>query len=111
MSGCPVCAACGGVGGKRLLLLVPEPITSELWLEVNANLRNVKLARLSEVDEVGDSQESLSQQAKQPSAGGQMVVYSPKDGSQRAVLPMRPEGMARGRKLEQLSSDGIVGER
>ena len=69
------------------------------------------LARVSEVDESSDSQESLSQRAKQLSAGGQMVVYSPKDGKQRAVNPMRPEGAVRGRKVEPLSSDGIVGER
>ena len=104
-------AACGGVGGNRLLLLVPEPITSELRLEVTSNLRNVRLGRMSGIDESGDSQESLSQRARQPSAGGQMVVYSSRSGMQRAANPMRPESTARGRKVRPLSSDGIAGER
>ena len=60
VSGCPARAARSGVGGNRLLLMVPEPITFELLSEVTANLRNVRLGRLSEVDDLGDPQESLA---------------------------------------------------
>ena len=111
VSGCPVRAACGGVGGNRSLLLVPEPITSELWSEVTSILRNVRMDRLSEIDESGDPQESLSRRAKQPSAGGQMVVDSSKSGMQRAANPMQPRSPAQGRKVRPLSSDGILAER
>ena len=90
--------------------MAPGPITSELRSEVTSNLRNVRLGRMSEVDESGDPQEALSRRAKQPSAGGQVVVYSSKSGMQRAATPMRPESPALGRKDRPLSSDGIFGE-
>ena len=68
--GCPVRAACGGVGGNRLLLLTPEPVAWEFWSAVTANLRNVNLASFERVDGLGDPLESLSHCAKQKSVGG-----------------------------------------
>ena len=75
MSGGPVRAAIGGVGGNRWLLLVPEPVSAELRRSVSRNLRNVKMTHLAEVDRIGDAQVSLTQRAKQPSAGGAMTIF------------------------------------
>ena len=104
-------ATWGGVGGNRMLLKVPEPITSELWPEVTGDLRNVRLGRLSEVDARGDPQQSSVSRAKQPSAGGRMVAYSPKSGTQRAVEPWQSPDLALGRKAKPLSEGGIPAER
>ena len=93
------------------LLMVPEPITFELWSEVTSNLRNVGMGRLSEIDELGDPQESLARRAKQPSAGGQMMVYSSKSGTQRVVNPWQPPSPALGCKVRPLSTGGILAER
>ena len=91
MSGGPVRAAIGGIGGNRWLLMVPEPITAELWRAVSGNLRNVKLTRLSDIDGAGDADASLAQRAKQPSAGGIMKVFSSKTGMRRNVEPWGEE--------------------
>ena len=88
--------------------MVPEPITSELWSEVTSNLRTVRMDRLSEIDGSGDPQESLSRRAKQPAAGGQMIVYSSKIGTQRAVNPLQPPSPALGRKVRPLSPGCIL---
>ena len=60
MSGGPLRAAVSGAGGNRLFLVVPEPITAELWRAATGNLRNVEMARLSEIDRIGDAQVSLA---------------------------------------------------
>ena len=110
MSGGPVRAAIGGVGGNRWLLMAPEPIPAELWKSVSGNLRNVKLTCLSDVDRVGDAQSSLAQRAKQPSAGGTMSVFSSKTGSRRHVIPWG-EASQGNAQVEDLSQDGNAGER
>ena len=56
--GCPVRVARGGVGGNRLLLLTPGPVTWELRPAATANLRNVNLASLAEVDKLNNPFES-----------------------------------------------------
>ena len=94
-----------------MLLMVPEPITFELRSGVTANLRNVRLDCLSEIDDRGDPQQSLVSRAKQPSAGGRMIVYSPKSGTQRAVEPWQSPNLALGRKAQPLSEGGIPVER
>ena len=94
-----------------MLLMVPEPIAFELRSEVTANLRNVRLGRLSEVDDLSGPQESLARRAKQPSAGGQMVVYSSKSGAQRVVNPSQSPSFALGRKVQPSSESGIPAER
>ena len=94
-----------------MLLMVPEPITFELRSEVSANLRNVRLGRLPEVDDLGDPQHSFVSRAKQPSAGGRMVVYSSKSGTQRVVNPWQTPSPALGRKVQPLSEGGIPAER
>ena len=73
------------------MLMVPEPVTADVWRTVSGNLRNVKLARLSEIDRPGDSGSSLALRAKQPSAGGTMKVFSSKTGSRRHVDPWEDE--------------------
>ena len=55
------------------------------WLIAPSNLRNVNRASLAEVDKLEDPSEYLAQRAKQVSAGGKMVVYSPKTSRQRQV--------------------------
>ena len=75
LPGCPVRVSCCGVGGNRMPLLTPEPAPWALWLEVSPDLRNVNLATLAEVGRLDGPAESLSQRAKQKSAGGLMVVY------------------------------------
>ena len=44
--GCPVRMSCGGVGGNRMLMLTPGPVSWELRRAVPANHRNVNLASL-----------------------------------------------------------------
>ena len=111
MSGGPVRAAIGGVGGNRWLLMAPEPVPAELWRLVSGNLRNVKMTRLTEVDRAGDAQTSLAQRAKQPSAGGTMTVSSPKTGTRRHVTPLGVEAFL-SEQAEDLSvRDGNAGER
>ena len=111
MSGGPLRAAVGGVGGNRWLLMAPEPITAELWRSVTGNLRNVKMARLSEVDRIGDARVPLAQRAKQPSAGGAMAIYSPKTGMRRSVSPLGAEGDSREQGVEPVIPEGAAGER
>ena len=94
-----------------MLLMVPEPITFELRSEVTANLRNVRLDRLAEVGDLGDPQQSLALRAKQPSAGGRMVVYSSKSGTQRVVNPRQHPNPAVGRQVQPSSENGIPAER
>ena len=111
MSGGPVRAAIGGVGGNRWLLMVPEPVSAEAWRAVTGNLRNVKMTRLSEVDRIGDAQVSLAQRAKQPSAGGTMTIFSPKSGSRRHVTPLGTEEPVREQDVDPAARDGNAGER
>ena len=94
-----------------MLLMVPEPITFELRSGATANLLNVRLDCLSEIDGRGDPQQSSVSRAKQPSAGGRMVAYSPKSGTQRAVEPWQSPDLALGRKAKPLSEGGIPAER
>ena len=106
--GCPGRAACGGVGGNRLLLLTPEPVTWELWSAVMADLRNVNLASLEKVDGLDDPLESLPQRAKRKSVGGQMAVYASKNSPQCAFRPMWPTSTARARKMGPLVDGRVV---
>ena len=78
----------GGVGGNRLLLMAPEPVSWATWLTASSDLRNVNRASLAEVDKLEDPSESLAQRAKQVSAGGKMAVFSPKTSRQRKVKAM-----------------------
>ena len=94
-----------------MLLMVPGPITFELRSGVTANLRNVRLDCLSEIDECGDPRQSLASRAKQPSAGGRMIVYSPKSGTQRVVEPWQSPSPASGPKAQPPSEGGIPAER
>ena len=107
LPGCPVRVSCGGVAGNRMLLLTPEPASRALCLEVSSNLRNVNLASLAEVDRIGDPAESLSQRAKQKSAGGLMAAYSPKISAQFRANPVWPPRSARLRKVGPLA-DGLI---
>ena len=111
MSGGPVRAAIGGVGGNRWVLMAPEPITAELWRSVSGNLRNVKLTCLSDVDRDGNAQSSLAQRAKQPSAGGTMSVFSSKTGSRRHVVPWVKEDQGNTQVEDSSVQDGNAGER
>ena len=90
LPGCPAHVSCGGVGGNRLILLTPEPASWDRWLEASANLRNVNLASLAEVDKLGEPSAPLPPRAKQKSPGGTMAVYAPKDSAQRRVNPTWP---------------------
>ena len=78
----------GGVGGNRLLLMAPEPVSWELWSDVVANLRNVNGACLELVDKANKPGFSLAQRAKQDSAGGEMYIYSSSPGHRVDVEPM-----------------------
>ena len=111
MSGGPVRAGIGGVGGNRWLLMAPEPIPAELWRSVSGNLRNVKMTRVAEVDRLGDAQVSLAERAKQPSAGGAMAIYSSKTGTRRYVAPLGDERDSRDQDAEPGIPAGIDGER
>ena len=91
--------------------MAPEPITAELWRTVSGNLRNDRMARLPEVDRIGDTQVSLAQRAKQPSAGGAMAIYSPKTGMRRHVTPLGDERDSREQDVEPGIPGGIAGER
>ena len=93
--GCPVRLSCGGVGGNRMLMLTPEPVSREPWLAVTVRHRNVNLASLAEVDKLNDPSESLSQRAKQKSAGGPTAAYSSKNSSPRGVNPVWSSRTAR----------------
>ena len=73
--GCPVRVGCGGVGGNRLLLMTPEPVSRDMWLAAPSNLRNVNFASLAEVGKLGMPLESSPQRAKQVSPGGTMVIH------------------------------------
>ena len=83
--GCPVRASLGGVGGNRLLVLTPEPAPWELRPAATSNHRNVRLASMAAVDRLKSPTESLAHRAKQPSAGGNMLVYSPRNSSAREL--------------------------
>ena len=111
MSGGPVRAAIGGIGGNRWLLMVPEPISADLWGSVSGNLRNVKLTCLSEIDRDGNAQLSLAQRAKQPSAGGAMMVFSSKTGSRRHVAPWGKEDHGDTQVEDSSVQDGNAGQR
>ena len=110
MSGGPVRAAIGGVGGNRWLLMAPEPVSAELRRSVSGNLRNVKMTRLAEVDRIGDAQASLAQRAEQPSAGGAMTIFSPKSGTRRHVSPLGTEDSVREQNVDPAVPDGNAGE-
>ena len=97
--GCPVRVSCSGVGGNRLLLLAPEPVSRDLWFEVSPSLRNVNFASLAKVDRLDDPSESLSQRAMQKSHGGAMAVYAPKNSAPRRVNPTWPPATVRGRRV------------
>ena len=105
--GCPVRLLGGGVGGNCMLLLTPEPASWCLWLEASSNLRNVNLASFAEVDMSDDPAESFSQRAKQKSAGGVMIAYSPKDNAQRRSNPMWSPKTMRSRRVGP-SADGLI---
>ena len=111
LSGGPVRAAIGGVGGNRWLLMAPEPVSAELWRAVSGNLRNVKMTLLTEVDRIGDTQVSLAQRAKQPSAGGVMTIFSSKSGTRRHVTPLGTEDSMREQDVDRAVPDGNAGER
>ena len=106
--GCPARVACGGVGGNRVLLLTPEPVSRDIWMAVN--LRNVNFASMAEVDKLGDPLESLPQRAKQKSAGGAAVAYASKNRAQRRANPMWSQSTARERKVGPLVDGQIVAE-
>ena len=108
--GCPVRLSCRGVGGNRMLLLTPEPVSWELWLAVTANQRNVNLASLEEADKFNDPLESLSQRAKRESAGGSISAYSSRNSSPCDVNPMWASGAACSRKLGPFVNGRIAHE-
>ena len=68
--------------------MTPEPISWELWSSASANHRNAKRASLANVDVLKSQLESLSQRLKQPSAGGDMAVYSSNTGAKRDLPPL-----------------------
>ena len=84
-----------------MLLLTPEPASWAPWLEVSPNLRNVNLASFAGADR-SQRAESLSQRAKQKSAGGVTTVYSPRNNTQRRLNPMWPPMTVRSRKVGPL---------
>ena len=83
------------MGGNRLLLLTLEPVSRELLLAVTAAHRNVNLASMGVAGKLNDPSESLSQHAKQKSAGGAMVAFSSKNSLPRNVNPMWASSTAR----------------
>ena len=111
MSGGPVRATIGGIGGNRWLLMVPEPVTAEVWRAVSGNLRNAKMTRLEDVDRLGDAQVSLAERAKQLSAGGSMTIFSSRTGARRQVIPWGNELNAREQALVSNECDGSAGMR
>ena len=108
-TGCPVRAMAGGVGGNRLLLMVPEPASWATWLTASSNLRNVNRASLAEVDKSDDPSGSLAQRAKQVSAGGKMAVHPPKTSRQRRVKDIWSPKSAKARKVGPMV-DGVIME-
>ena len=79
------------------------------WLIAPSNLRNVNRASLAEVDKLEDPSEYLAQRAKQVSAGGKMVVYSPETSRQRRVKGMWSPKSVRAHKVGTLV-DGVITE-
>ena len=102
--------ACGGVGGNRLLLMAPEPVSWDLWLAVSSNLRNVNFASLAEVDKLGMPLESLFQRVKQAPSGETMVIHVPKNSAQCTVSPMWSLSTVRERGVGPLVGGQIVFE-
>ena len=96
--GCPVRVSGGGVGGYRLLLLAPGPVSWNLWLAVPPNLRNVNFASLAEVDRLGEPLEALSRRAKQKFPRG-TTNGAPKNSAPRMVNPTWSPKSARERKV------------
>ena len=99
----------GGVGGNRLLLMAPEPVSWATWLTASSNLRNVIRASLAEVDKLDDPPESLAQRAKQVSAGGKMAVYSSKTSRQRQVKDIWSPKPVRAHRVGPMV-DGVIME-
>ena len=110
VSGFPVRAPCGGVGGNRLLLLTLEPVSWGLWLEVSSNLRNVNFASLAEVDRLNDPPESASQRAKQKSAGGTTAVCASKNNAPCVANPPWSPSSAHGREVWPIVGGHIISE-
>ena len=80
------------------------------WLTASSNLRNVNRASLAAVDKLEDPSKSLAQRAKQVSAGGKMVVYSPKTSCQRRVVDMWSPKSARAHKVGLMVDGSVAGE-
>ena len=91
-------------------MLTPEPVSWKMWLAATANRRNVSLASLAEVDKLSNPLESLSQRAKQKSAGGPMVADSSKNSTPREVSPTWSPSTARSRKVGPLVNGRIADE-
>ena len=99
LPGCHGRVSCGGVGGSRLLLLTPAPVSWDLWLGVSPNLRSANFASLAEVDKSDDPAESPSQRAKQTSPGGTMAAHASKNSAQRRANHTWPPKSVRERKV------------
>ena len=78
--GCPIRMFLGGVGGGRRLGVSPEAVLRPTWRVVASNRRNVRGLSFEYVGAHGTSADRSAQRAKPPSAGGQMVVFSPSSG-------------------------------
>ena len=100
----------GGVGGNRMLLVTPEPASRVTWLEASSNLRNVNSASIAEADRLNGPAESLARRAKQKSAGGKMVLYSPNRSRQCRVKPMWSPRSVRSHEVGPLVDGSILHE-
>ena len=89
--------------------MAPEPVSRATWLTASSNLRNVNRASLAEGDKLEDPPEPLAQRAKQVSAGGKMMVYSPKTSRQRRATDTWSPKSARAHKVGPMA-DGVVAE-
>ena len=67
----------GGVGGDRLLRMNPEPVIRPTWQAVVGNHRNAQGLLFEYAGAHGATVARLAKRAKPPSAGGEMVVFSP----------------------------------
>ena len=91
-----------------MLLMTPEPVAWELRLALTAGHRYVNLASMEGVGRFNDPSESLSQRAKQKSAGGAMAALSSKDSTPFDVNPMWSSSTARSCEVGPLVDGRIV---
>ena len=75
------CLAIGGVGGRRFLGMTPVPGRRNTWTEMVRDHRNVRGLPISIVGNVFDKKEHVAQRSMPLSTGGEMKVFSSKQGT------------------------------